>query len=316
MNMNEELSAHFGTDQAYDGELQKQAQAELFLKLAEENGIDIDQLSDEEVSELYDATFEGEGGGDADLAGAAEAEFAEKQAQAEKIAEAHMMGEQMALAYVDTLEKIAKRRSGGGEISERHAKALEERWKDLPKNTGEAPDVVGAPAGGGKQRQIGKVEGTAREVAHKGKLKAGKFFRDVGGLVSGGRLKDVTTTGQGQGQIFTKNMLKNRKRTLAGMGATAVGAAGLTGGGYATYRALKNREKKASAIDIYAGNLALEKIAEDNWDVDEAVDRLNAVIELDDGVNTKIAAANNLEEAVEIRSLELAEMAGYPVVWY
>jgi hypothetical protein len=209
----------------------------------------------------------------------------------------------MAHAYVDELNKIAK---------------------NLDPNAQTAAELKAKSSGGGavrgdvkaiganKLRTIGKIEGTARELAHGAKVRTGGGLRNLGHAVSGGRLKDQV---KGQGQIFTRNMLKNRKATLAGMGTTAAGAALVGTGLYSGHKALKGHEKKSAAIDQYASNLAVEKVAESGFDPNEAIELISAVIALDDGENSKIAHAENLEQAVEIRALELAELAGYPVEW-
>lgn len=311
--MNQFLAEYFGTSAPSEDELQKQAQAELFLKLAEEEGIDIDQLSDEQVEELYNATFAEDGDAgeqtveEDSMATKAAAEWATQKEAADKFAEAEFMGRTMAHAYVDELKKIA-----AGNLDPNAAAAAERKAK-LP--GGGAVRGSEKAMGAGKQRAVGKVEGAVREGAHGAKLRVGGGLRRLGHAVSGGRLKDTVSAAKGQGQIFSRDMLKTRKATLAGMGATAAGAALAAGAGAAGYKALKGKEKKSAAIDTYAGNLAAEKLAEAGWDPNEAVELLSAVIALDDGEDSKIAYAENLEQAVEIRALELAELAGYPVEW-
>lgn len=307
--MNEELANYFGTGVSED-ELQKQAQAEMFLKLAEEEGIDIDQLSDEQVQELYDATFSDEGESvDNSIQEQAAQEFAEKQAAAEKFAEAEFMGRTMAHAYVNELQKIA-------ESSDPNAAAYDKKQKALKANSRGMGAERGA-AKGGRGRAVGGVEGTVRELGHKGKISIGGGLRRLGDTVSGGRLKNVTTTGQGQGQIFTKNMRKNRRATLAGMGAVAGGTVLAGGAAYGAKKMYdKSKEKKAEALDIMAANYALQKIAaSEMFDVDEAASRLEAVLILDSGESEKTAGIVDPDDFMEIRSLELAEMAGYPVEW-
>jgi hypothetical protein len=100
------------------------------------------------------------------------------------------------------------------------------------------------------------------------------------------------------------------------MGTVAGGAALGAGAAYGAKKMYdKSKEKKAAALDVYAAQLAFEKIAESQqWDVDEAVDRLNAVLTL--GVEEeKTAGVYDPDMYLEARALELAEAAGYPVEW-
>lgn len=76
------------------------------------------------------------------------------------------------------------------------------------------------------------------------------------------------------------------------------------------------KAKKASAIDALAFKVALQKIAEAKLDQSEAAARINAAVTLDLlGESTKIAAAQDVNTAIEIRALEMLEAARYPVEW-
>jgi hypothetical protein len=107
-------------------------------------------------------------------------------------------------------------------------------------------------------------------------------------------------------------------RTAKRIGAAVYGA-GATGLAAAGYGAKKlhdaHKEKKSSALDELAAEAAVVKAAEAGWDVDEAAGRIGAILTLGVEDSTKIASADDLGTAVEIRSLELLETAGYPVTW-
>jgi hypothetical protein len=80
----------------------------------------------------------------------------------------------------------------------------------------------------------------------------------------------------------------------------------------------EKEEKKASVseFDVKAAQTAVQKIASSQyWDVNEAVDRLNAVLTLGAKESVKVASAPDVEAALDIRSLELLELAGYPIKW-
>jgi hypothetical protein len=70
-----------------------------------------------------------------------------------------------------------------------------------------------------------------------------------------------------------------------------------------------------SAIDSLAAKMAVEKAASGGWNAEEAAQRITAVLTLGPGESEKIAHASDVNGAVDIRSSELLEMAGYPIDW-
>lgn len=395
--MNEYLASYFGTNAQApsEDEIQKQAQAELFLKLAEEEGIDIDQLSDDQVEELYASTFGDEGESvEDDTADQAVAEWYQQKEAADKFAEAEFMGRTMAHAYVDELNKIA-----GGEEDEREFYEDDEGYVydsdgDYVDEDGvklAAGGTVGGPeykrrgasqynvqarrAGNAPKLRSGDrewmgsghrqafVDGKAnpRQGKLKGRKEKSQFGRDKGldrkttmgklrsrgravrqslrrgyltpGAVGGvsrsdplaesvGRIVGKGVSGVGSGGRKIKDLAIRGGKATKAFAKTPKGKAALIGGGLAAGAAgaggiyAATREKKATAaLDQYAGELAVEKLAYAGFDPYEAIDLINAVITLDDGEETKVAYADSVDEAVDIRSLELAELAGYPVEW-
>ena len=97
-------------------EQEKVAQAELFAKLAADNGIDLNQLGDEQVAQLWEDTFSGEGAEKVASAeeehyeqpSHAELEFAEHQEWGEKVAEADYLGRVMAHSYAQEMGEIGE----------------------------------------------------------------------------------------------------------------------------------------------------------------------------------------------------------------
>lgn len=73
--------------------------------------------------------------------------------------------------------------------------------------------------------------------------------------------------------------------------------------------------RNISALDELAAGRAVEKAAEAQFDPNEAGARINAVLTLGVQESTKIAHVQDLPTAIEVRSLELLEAAGYPVEW-
>lgn len=79
-----------------------------FVKLATEHGINLEELTDEQVNQLWNQTMkvaEADAGSrdDADLAAAAEYEFQVKQAQAQRVQDAYIEGQIMAEGFLAKL---------------------------------------------------------------------------------------------------------------------------------------------------------------------------------------------------------------------
>jgi hypothetical protein len=152
--------------------------------------------------------------------------------------------------------------------------------------------------------------------------KAGKSVGDAAKSVKDkihGAAKHV-----GEKASETAEHLKKSPATHPALTHSAAVGAGV-GLGLAGSRALHGKKKEAadeSAIrnlNDAAIDSALEKVAAAGYDVNEAVERLGAVFTLtgSDGPSdlSKVAACESVELAVETRSLQLLESAGYPVEW-
>jgi len=205
MSLSELINAHFAKTAASNEEAEKLAEVELFTKLAEENGIDLDQLSQDQVNDLWYAfktagdeepeKKEEEKDDKEEKVEKAKAEFAEKKEASMKIAESDELGRLMARSFMDEVQKLA---SGQPPTQ---------------------PKVASAPT-------------------------------------------PVTS---------------------------------------------------APAIDQLAAELACEKAASAGYSADEAAQRVIAVLTLGAPDSIKVASAETLESAVDVRALELLELAGYPV---
>ena len=121
--MDEQLAAIYGTGQqeVEENDLEKTAAAELLVKLAEEQGVSLDDFSDEEIGEMLNDLYEGGIEHTAEEAG----EEAGGEAQ-EKVAEADYLGRVMAHAMVQELSSIEK------EAAPAAAKAVGEFFKNRP----------------------------------------------------------------------------------------------------------------------------------------------------------------------------------------
>lgn len=208
MSLSDLINAHFAKTAASNEEAEKLAEVELFTKLAADNGIDLDQLSQDQVNDLWYA-FKTAGDEEKekeekeekkdddkdDKKEKAKAEFAEKKEASMKIAESDELGRLMARSFMDEVQKLA---SGQAPTQ---------------------PKVASAPT-------------------------------------------PVTS---------------------------------------------------APAIDQLAAEMACEKAASAGYDADEAAQRVIAVLTLGAPDSMKVASAATLEAAVDVRALELLELAGYPV---
>lgn len=109
--MDREIAAIYGTDELLTEEtdVEKTAAAELLVKLAEEQGLDLNDFSDEEVAEMLGDLYGGQGieHTAAQTQEDAEAQQLELEAQ-EKVAEADYLGRIMAHSYVQELSNIEK----------------------------------------------------------------------------------------------------------------------------------------------------------------------------------------------------------------
>jgi hypothetical protein len=112
-----------------------------------------------------------------------------------------------------------------------------------------------------------------------------------------------------ESQVTPEAVFLNRRSLISGAAGLAAGA----------HKAMKGKNKEASAgpsaFEMEAAELALAKVAEANFDQDQAIDRLNAVLTLGLNDSEKVASLDKYEDALERRALEYAAAAGYPVEW-
>jgi len=262
---------------AQEEQLEKQAAAELFSKLAADNGIDLSQLSDEQIGGLWAETFGEKLAADDEEEDEEEDEDKKKKASAEL---SSLQDEQQKLAFADQAGRVM-------------AHAMVNELNSINENIAkEAAMPEGLRKG---------LEAAGRHVGKAGN-KAGKHLEGVGKKIVG----VVAKGGEGAMNPTTAKRI--------GGGAYGVGAAAAGGAGAAIHHRSK---KESSALDELALQEAFNKAASAGFDTDEATDRLNAVFTLGLGESEKVASApaGDLNAAVDIRSLEYLEAAGYPVTW-
>lgn len=303
--MNLDLAAIYNTPGAHTSEdLEKAAALDLFTKVASEAGIDLNALTDDQVSSLYEQTMgkqasdehkehekkedkliaglkkeqdKEEGKDDDEKKAAAEAEFAVQKDWQEKQAEADYLGRLMAHAYVAELNEIKEASVGD------HAKAFGAKATELANKVRGHADAT-----------VGKAKGHFEAA----KGKAGEHLESVGKKV-------MHPIGGGAEHKMHPTTAKR-----VGGGAYAAGGAAAAGAAHHF-----GKKKESSAIDELALEEAVKMAHEGGWDFTEAAERITAVSTLGLGESTKIASASDTEGAVQIRALEYLEAAGYPVTW-
>lgn len=281
--MDEFLNELYGTSQIISGDdLEKQAAAEFLVKLAEQEGVDLDTLSDNEVGELL-AHIEGGQVKQAE----AEAETQVTEAQ-EKLAEADFLGRAMAHAYVNELHEIEKQAQsigpqiGAGRLAYRRLAAALGRGAEAAKGGAKAVgEWTGASQVGSGAKKA--VQGLKAHSAQAKQIK--KDYGEAG-------LKTLL----GTRSEAAKEGLKELGAGAARMGKRVVGPAAAIETARRIGKAQGSSEKEAKSFDEAFESLARERayemLAEAGYDVE------------------KVAQAD-----IDTAALQMLEAAGYPVNW-
>jgi transcriptional regulator with XRE-family HTH domain len=277
--MDKQLAAIYGTGQVEyeEDDLEKTAAAELLVKLAEEEGVDLSQFSDEDVEGMINELYSGDG-----IEHTAEAEEELDEEGQEKFAEADFLGRVMAHSMVQELNNIEK-------------EAAEEMGPQISK------------ARLGYRRAKGAVQRGASAAG-----KATGVSQMIEGLKDVRKAKGMQAAETAAGHA--KRSLKAFPSGKAGVEALKGGAKrfgkrvgiplALAGGGYAAYRALKGKkkEKNASALEKLAEARAYEMLMESGY------------LEIPEGYEQE-KLAGQLGYEVDNLALQMLEAAGWPVEW-
>lgn len=188
--MDEQLAMIYGTGQEIEEtDLEKTAAAELLVKLAEEQGVDLNDFSDEEVGEMLNDLYSG--GVEHTAAAAAQPQQPEVDQEAqEKFAEADYLGRIMAHSMVQELNSIEKEAGKMGDMASKVKGVAGKVWggaKGAARETKEA--VTGWSSAG---RSGGKMKLTGKERWERGKPAA----KLVAGLTA---LETARRVGKSQG---------------------------------------------------------------------------------------------------------------------
>lgn len=265
MSMNEFLAQVYKTAGApTDEDLQKVAEAELFAKLAYENGFNLDAMTDEQVADLWNKVGADEEAG-------------------------------------EMPPQFAKKEEGGGD--EKKDEKKEE--KDEKKEEKEVAAVKEAAAQEfamqkAAQDQLAFMDYCGRVMAHSYVDELTKIgaAMETAETVDGTK---VAETGVVAATAAAPDDVDDRIRKLA---AAAPGIA-------PQLSSVSSTEK----LDWLAADNAVAMAKEAQMDTDEVINKLNAILTLGPKETTKLAAAENIDQAIHIRGLELLEQAGYEVNW-
>lgn len=281
--MDKWLASIYGTNGGGE-DLEKTAQHVLLQKLAEEEGIDISGLSDEEVAALAQEVLTDEqpaaptGPSPEDLQAqqAMQEQEMAKEAQA-KFEEADFLGRVMAHSYTQELEKIAASKEAG--------------VKDWAQRMGGHLKARTAKGSSHFLRKgIDKAQGAARAV-------------DTKAQNLGNRVGHALSRKQGP-------MTKGKMRAI-GYGTAAAGAAGAAGAGVAAHRAMS---KEASAFEKLAELRAQEMLT--SVGIDPATGQAlqpqqPTAPQAPQAMGQPQQPTEQFEDALNQRALEMLSEAGY-----
>lgn len=280
--MDAQLAAIYGTGQNNaEDDLEKVAAAELLVKLAAENNIDLNSLSDAQIGELVQELYKTAESAPPPPAkeskeSAESAEEKSKKEAQEKVAEADFLGRVMAHSMVQELNEIQKEAGGkldaikgGGKKALDWVKGRPGAWSEAKRKATEAATGKGSLGTGAmsKMDRLRALGSAAKTVAPE--LAAG-------------------TMAVGGGAYGAKKLFGKKKEE-------------------------KTEEKAASAneelLNQAAAERALQMAKEAGW-----VDAEGNLIAPPAQEEEKQAAAE-LEQAVTLRALQMLEANGYPVQW-
>ena len=213
--LRDSVDAPFNNSTNLKTEINPMDYIDLFEKQASDEGIDLDMLDDHELAELYNHFINEVAYEDDDEGYYDDEEYFDE--DYEKLAEAELLGEVMADAY---LEKLAAAEGYSYDAAKKHGKNF---------------------MSGAKATEAAFSTGLGKMVT-----RGGKGFGSIGKLQD--RVAKANPTLSRKSKAFrnlVSQALKTRGRITAGVGAAGMGA-----GAYAL--AKKRREKNAAAADGYS----------------------------------------------------------------
>lgn len=274
--MDAQLAEIYGTGVSAEDDQVKLAAAELLVKLAADNDVDLSQFSDTEVSQMvselsktaeFPPVAEGEKKEEKEESKES-SESSEEKAAEEKVAEADFLGRVMAHSFNQELAEIQKEAG----IKETAGKAV-------------------AGAKNLFQKHVAPV------AKRGGELVTGSHAKDLKGAEDlSKRLRPKRPeTKRISAMLNTEKNKVLATRIGLGAGAAGVGAAALSG-----------HKKESSALDALASERAWELAKEAGW-----VDAEGNLV----APQQEEKVASPLDVEVERRALQMLEAEGLPVQW-
>ena len=297
--MNEFLAELYGTPENIGGgdDLEKNAAAEFLVKLAAEEGVDLDTLSDDEVGELLAEIEQGEGSGEAEV---------EDETQ-EKMAEADFLGRAMAHAYVDELTEIEKEAG----VKETGTKAV--GW------IGKKLEQLGGGAAKRSKTVSGLISGKGEKAYKEQVMKRLQQARGSG--MKGRTATRMREAARREGVAAGTKAMGARQKQVGG---AILGAGGLaTGGlGYGGYKALgggKEKRQFNENFESLAQERAYEMLAEAGYDVEKVAEADIESMAQERAYEMLAEAGYDVEKVagadIDTMALQMLEQAGYEVQW-
>lgn len=236
-------------------DLQKVAEAELFAKVALEQGFDVNQMTDEEVADLWNKT-----------AGEIPPQFVNKKEKGE--------GEE---------KKDEKKEE---EKEEKEAAAAEWAMQKAATDQVQFMDYCGRVMAHAYVNELTKI---GEAMAKDGEKTAGE----------NPLLSNLSQGGAAAGTAAAPEDVNDRIQKLA---SAAPGTAA-------------TQPASSEKIDQLAAREAVKLATDAGIDKDLAASRVQALLTLGAQESTKIASVGTIDEAIQVRGLELLEQAGFEVNW-
>lgn len=248
--MDPKLAAIYGTNQTTDADLEKLAAAELAEGLANDDQIDTDGLTEDDLEAVAQSVLDGSGGDEGEGEGEGQEKTSaeiDEEAQ-EKLAEADYLGRVMAHSYVKELKEIEK--TAGMTGGQRVAQKAGGKVKGFLKSVG---DIAS-----GKQAR----EGFAAAKKSKGTADAAKSMASKSIMSDKGKARAGAAIGKHMGAASEarKSGMKGLAKTVGLYG----GAATVAGGAAAAAK-----KKESSAVDTLVEARAMEILQASGIDPNE-----------------------------------------------
>lgn len=325
------LAELYGTNEPAEQDFEKVAHLDFLEKVAEDEGIDLNDLSDEDLEELAEVAAEALEDDDYEYE---DDDDLEKEAAA-KVEEADFLGRVMAHSFNQEMDEIDMEKYAGARLEKyvptfaRGGRAVRNVGREVAGRGrrawrgSSARKLTQSSSLGGRMKSRFRaadkgVRGLGRRLGAKSQLQGARAgaragYRTRVGTTRRERLRDIFSAGHERRAIAGAK--SGRKRALLsqrlrgygalGGGAAAVGAAGAGGAAYAG----RDKQSADEAWDEAIHTRAWEHLMQAGLADQEG----NFVPAEELG---KTASDEQIDYEVDAAALELLQAEGYPVEWY